>query len=134
MSTVKTSRVLAVQVPGEALTPAPDAAGAQLNLDQAPHSEGVKPEAPPEKVPELALPDLAEIRAEAMAQARAEIHAELGAQIQAASTVLQAQPVPATSRHDYRRMRAADIDHTTLTSPVMTLDGYLCPPPPAAKA
>jgi hypothetical protein len=34
---------------------------------------------------------------------------------------------------DYRQMRAADIDPTTLTAPVLTLDGYLCPPTPEAK-
>ncbi|MEC5164053.1 hypothetical protein [Janthinobacterium sp. CG_S6] len=133
MSTVKTSRVLAVQVPGEALTPALDAAGAQLSIDQPPHVEAAKPESARAKVPELALPDLAEIRAEALEQARFEVRIELGEQLQAATAVLGQQAAP-RSKSDYRRMRAADIDHTTLTSPVMTLDGYLCPPPPAAKA
>lgn len=30
---------------------------------------------------------------------------------------------------DYRTMRAADVDATALTSPVLTLDGYVCPAP-----
>lgn len=37
-------------------------------------------------------------------------------------------------RGGYRTMRAADIDHTKLTAPVMTLDGWLCPPAPEKKA
>lgn len=36
-------------------------------------------------------------------------------------------------RHDYRNMRSAEIDHTKLTAPVLTKDGYLCPPAPAPK-
>ena len=40
---------------------------------------------------------------------------------------------PLGSRGSYRTMRAADIDHTKLTAPVMTLDGWLCPPAPEAK-
>jgi len=40
---------------------------------------------------------------------------------------------PLVSRGSYRTMRAADIDHTKLTAPVMTLDGWLCPPAPEAK-
>jgi len=34
---------------------------------------------------------------------------------------------------DYRTMRAADVDATTLTSPVLTLDGYVCPAPADKK-
>lgn len=37
------------------------------------------------------------------------------------------------SDRDYRNMRAADIDASMLTSPVLTLDGYLCPPTPEKK-
>lgn len=37
------------------------------------------------------------------------------------------------SDRDYRNMRAVDIDASTLTSPVLTLDGYLCPPVPEKK-
>lgn len=34
---------------------------------------------------------------------------------------------------DYRNMRAADVDATALTSPVLTLDGYVCPAPADKK-
>lgn len=46
----------------------------------------------------------------------------------------QVMPKERVREHqDYRTMRAADIDPATLTSPVLTLDGYLCPLPPEAK-
>lgn len=73
------------------------------------------------------------LRAELLAQARAEVHAELGEQLNAATAVLkQATPTP-LARGAYRNMRAADIDHTKLTAPVLTIDGWVCPPAPAAK-
>ena len=36
-------------------------------------------------------------------------------------------PRAAMGRSSYRNMRADDIDASTLTAPVMTLDGWLCP-------
>lgn len=41
----------------------------------------------------------------------------------------EAKPAP----RNYREMHAADIDPTTLSAPVMTLDGYLCPATPEKK-
>ena len=73
------------------------------------------------------------LRAELLAQARAEVHAELGEQLNAATAVLkQAAPTP-LARGAYRNMRAADIDHTKLKAPVLSADGWVCPPAPAAK-
>lgn len=73
------------------------------------------------------------LRAELLAQARAEVHAELGEQLNAATAVLkQATPTP-LARGAYRNMRAADIDHTKLKAPVLSADGWVCPPAPAAK-
>lgn len=37
------------------------------------------------------------------------------------------------SREDYAKMRAADVDPTTITAPVLTLDGYVVPAPKDAK-
>lgn len=45
----------------------------------------------------------------------------------------EAAPVPASGRGAYRKMRAVDVDHTKLTAPVLTLDGWVCPPAPTAK-
>lgn len=45
----------------------------------------------------------------------------------------EAAPVPVSGRGAYRKMRAVDVDHTKLTAPVLTLDGWVCPPAPAAK-
>lgn len=33
--------------------------------------------------------------------------------------------------NDYRRMRAHEVDPSKITSPVLTLDGYVCPHPSA---
>lgn len=70
-----------------------------------------------------------------MERARAQVHAELGEKMEQASKVLK-QHTTATplARGAYRNMRAADIDPNTLTAPVMTADGWLCPPAPASKA
>ncbi len=62
-------------------------------------------------------------------QARQEARAELADQIKAAVKVAD-QPPAKLSRVDYRKMHADEIDHTTLTAPVQTLDGWLCPPAP----
>ena len=48
-------------------------------------------------------------------------------------TKAESAPVAAKGRGSYRNTPAADIDHTKLTAPVMTADGWLCPPAPAAK-
>lgn len=68
-----------------------------------------------------------------MARARALVHAELGEQLEAASAVLKQATTTPLARGAYRNMRAADIDHTKLTAPVLSADGWLCPPAPASK-
>lgn len=35
--------------------------------------------------------------------------------------------------HDYRNMRAHEVDPHKITSPVLTLDGYVCPAPAEKK-
>lgn len=78
----------------------------------------------------------AEIRAEEMAKLQDELAQQLHATNTAASTVL-AKPGAAApaqrSKSDYRNMRAADVDPATLTAPVLTLDGYVCPVAPEKK-
>lgn len=37
------------------------------------------------------------------------------------------------TREDYAKMRAADVDPTTITAPVLTLDGYVVPAPKDGK-
>lgn len=88
-------------------------------------------------------PDLEAIRAQIRDEERANARAELASQMQtavsAAGTVLgTSSALPAVSlsgltKRDYANMRADDIDPATLTGPVLTLDGYLCPNPPEAK-
>lgn len=125
------TRATTIQVPGEAPKqpeqpeemkhPEPDAfiAGAAMQ--------------PHEVVPVVDMDALrAQIRAEEQANARA----ELGAQIQAAASVVNQTASASTiagNRSNYRTMRAADIDHTRLTAPVLSLDGWVCPPAPEAK-
>lgn len=46
---------------------------------------------------------------------------------------VEAAPAPVLGRGAYRNMRAADIDHTKLKAPVLSADGWVCPPAPAAK-
>lgn len=73
------------------------------------------------------------IHEDVMARARAQVHAEMGERLEAAAAVLkQATPTP-LARGAYRNMRAADIDHTKLKAPVLSADGWVCPPAPAAK-
>lgn len=51
----------------------------------------------------------------------------------AAVDVQVSAPAGKPGRGSYRNTPSADIDHTKLTAPVMTADGWLCPPAPAAK-
>lgn len=77
----------------------------------------------------------AQIRAEEMGKLQAELAQQLHAANTAASTVLtKPGAAPAQrSKSDYRNMRAADVDPATLTAPVLTLDGYVCPVAPEKK-
>ncbi len=127
----KRTRAVNVQVPGEApaqpeqALPNTAASGQAAFVPPAPPIDEAKPE----------VLDLDAIRMQIRAEEQASIRAELGAQIQAAASVVS-QPALGTvaaSRSNYRTMRAADIDHTKLTAPVLCLDGWVCPPAPEAK-
>lgn len=82
--------------------------------------------------------DIDALRAQIRAEEQARARAELASQIHAASTVIEtggtatAAAAPRT-RADYKTMRADQVDPTTLTAPVMTLDGWVCPVPPEKK-
>lgn len=128
-NTPATKRVVNVQVPGEApkqpeTAQQPELLGAAVAVPDAPEGAAAAP----------LTTDFEDMRAQIRAEEQAKARAELGAQIQAAASVIDkpAESI-ARSQHDYRKMRAVDIDHTKLTAPVMTLDGYLCPPAPEAK-
>lgn len=133
----KSTRVVNVQVPGEA-PKAPEQAAAPQPTEQAKAEPDAASATATDSSGGTASVDMealrAHIREEERAILQAELRAELGQQIQAASTALSATaPAPARSKRDYANMRAADIDPATLTAPVKTLDGYLCPPAPEAK-
>lgn len=68
-----------------------------------------------------------------MERARAQVHAELGEKMEQAAAVLKQTTTTPLARGAYRNMHAEDVDHTKLTAPVLTLDGWVCPPAPAAK-
>lgn len=112
MSTPKpaTQRTVNVQVPGEA----PEQAAA-AQIDAPEELPGIS-SAPSDAI------DIEALRAELLEQARSEVRAELGQ-----------KPKAAGSKSDYRNMRADQIDPATLVAPVMTKDGWLCPPAPEAK-
>jgi len=145
----KNSRVTTVLVPGEqpkpvaeqqapAPAPAPDPAPAPAPASEQPASQ-------PEAAQAAAAPGTdvdamrAHIREEERAIIRAEemakLQDELAHQLKAATTVL-AKPdtaVAPRSKADYRNMRAHQVDPATLTAPVLTLDGYVCPATPEKK-
>ena len=116
MTAPKPNRVTTVQIPGEARKP---------EAEQAPPA----PESL--KSPEPDPVDMDALRERIREEERAIIHAELGAHGKALTQSYLRSTAP--SKSDYANMRAADIDHTTLTAPVLTKDGYLCPPAPEAK-
>lgn len=77
-----------------------------------------------------------QIRAEEQAKLRAELSEQIQTakgQIQASETVAAKPGAKPAGRRDYLHMRADDIDPVTLTAPVRTKDGWLCPPAPEAK-
>lgn len=140
MSAPKTN-VTKVQVPGEE-QPKPD-------LDKPAEGAVKQPEDSPQPPADDAAPnqsapyptdaiDIEAMRAQIRAEERASIHAEMNHEMRAASKAMgkvggNISTLSHRSKADYANMRAADIDHTTLVAPVMTKDGYLCPPPPEAK-
>lgn len=130
------TNVTSVQVPGEApVTASPAAAQPQGEAAPAAAQDGQAENT--EAAPAAgAQDDLEAIRAQIRAEEQAKARAELGEQIQAAQAGLDqsgkaAKAAPAT-RGSYRNMSAADIDPASLTAPVMTRDGWLCPPAPEA--
>jgi hypothetical protein len=145
----RTSRVTAVQVPGaqpaaEQATTSTAAADQQPDNgaadDQGASSASGKPETTEQATTstEFDIEALrAQIRAEEQARAREELASQIDAaasRIQAASTVTgtPAAAAPRT-RGDYKAMGAHEVDPTTLTAPVMTRDGWVCPVPPEKK-
>jgi len=120
MTAAKTNRVTNVQVPGEA-PKAEQESAAREEQDQG-HATSA---------PSDAL-DIDALRAQIREEERANARAELGEQIQAASTVIASPAAAPKSKGAYAKMRAADVDPATLTAPVLTLDGYVCPLPPTA--
>lgn len=144
----KPSRVTNVLVPGEqpgaATSPAGTAADA-ANTNAAPPGGAVDVKQPEGDTGNTdtstagAAPafDLDALRAEIRAEEMAKLQEELAQQLKVASAVVDknvaaAAPAP-RSKNDYRNMRAADVDPATLTAPVLTLDGYVCPLPPEKK-
>jgi len=146
----KNSRVTNVLVPGEQPAKAPEeltgTAGNTADLANAGSTppaggtdHGTLLESDTGAAGATAAPalDVDALRAQIRAEEMGKLQDELAQQLQAASTVVgnRATPAPAAprSKSDYRNMRATDIDPTTLTAPVMTLDGYLCPVAPEKK-
>lgn len=134
MTNAKNSRVTNVQVPGTPQNHAPDLAKESAEAAAAANAGGATQSGPEaDATAGHPIPNLEALRAQIREEERAILRDELGKQIQAASAAIGGTPAPAHSKADYRTMHAADIDPTTLTAPVMTLDGYLCPPAPEAK-
>ena len=140
----KPSRVTNVLVPGEqpgaatattsTAAEAASAVGALPAGDTAPTSQVSSDAGAGATAQSL---DLEALRAEIRAEEMAKLQEELAQQLKVASAVVDknvtaAAPAP-RSKHDYRNMRAADVDPATLTAPVLTLDGYVCPLPPEKK-
>ncbi len=127
MPSDKPSRVTNVQVPGEPAKAVADSA-------ERPSDEVLQDRVAAINTPSAV--DMEAMRAQIREEERAILRDELSVQMQAASKAIEGTVGNAAApRHkrDYRNMRAADIDPATLTAPVMTLDGYLCPPAPEAK-
>lgn len=118
----KTSaRVTAVQVPGEE----PAEQTSDLLAEQTAEQSSEAPESATNEIQSAPAVDLDAIRAQIRAEEQAKARAELDQSEKAANSA------PAT-RGSYRNMSAADIDPASLTAPVMTKDGWLCPPAPEA--
>lgn len=125
-----TARAVNVQVPGEQAEIQTNELQAEQLTEYSPEcSEAATNEIQSEPVDMDAL--RAQIRAEEQAKARS----ELGEQIRAAQDALEAgTPQRGLNapghRSAYRHTPAAEIDPASLTAPVLTKDGWLCPPAP----
>lgn len=143
MTKTTQGRALNVQTPGEAPKENPEATASTTGGTTTGHAEGAAAGDASEviqvKLDTAAVAgggtaiDLESMREQIRAEERAIIHAELSAQINAARAVAERPDSPPLGKNDYRNMRAADIDPSTLTAPVMTKDGYLCPLPVLAE-
>lgn len=137
----KTSRVTNVQTPGEQKptdtpnTGAP-AQPAATQTASTTYPDGTAATGTPPLPPDSPTPavDLDALRAQIREEERINARRELGQQIEAAASMV-GQPTASAQRSkgEYQAMRAADIDPATLTAPVLTRDGYLCPLPPEPK-
>lgn len=102
-----------VQTPGAVATPSDDANPTSTTSTQPPAdvAQGATaPTTPPESVIDIAA-----------------------AGMQIAEPPKAKKSAEPRSREDYAKMRAADVDPTTITAPVLTLDGYVVPAPKDAK-
>lgn len=148
MTAAKSTRATNVQIPGQApkapepvpqppATTGPDTS-ALRPTDEVLQARVAAINTPPAatSAPSDAL-DMEALRAHIREEERAILRDEFSAQMQAASKAIEgtvgASAMPQRSKADYANMRAVDIDPATLTAPVRTLDGYLCPPAPEAK-
>lgn len=134
--TANTPREVSIQVPGDAAPVVEQGQGAEAQpVRRTRPQEAEQGQAGAGNDQGTAAPGIPDdVMAQARAQARAELQQEMQVAIQAAGTVLEeADPLPVATRRSYAKMRAADIDPAKLTAPVMTLDGWLCPPAPEKK-
>ncbi|CUI55506.1 hypothetical protein [Achromobacter xylosoxidans] len=102
-----------VQTPGAVATPSDDANPTSSPSTQpaADDAQGATaPTTPPESVTDIAA-----------------------AGMQIAEPPKAKKSLGKPSREDYAKMRAADVDPSTITAPVLTLDGYVVPAPKDGK-
>lgn len=147
-TSAKSTRITTVQVPGET-PPANGPETSQPQGGQQASSDSAKPEVTMADVglhvgPGTAIAareidvDLDALRERIRAEEHAKLMAELNTQVRAAQTVVEAgsaQAAPSRSGRDYRNLHAHQVDPKTLTAPVLTKDGWVCPDVPAtAKA
>jgi hypothetical protein len=79
--------------------------------------------------------DVEAIREQIRAEERAKLMAELGTHVQAAQAVVgAAQAAPSRTGRDYRNLHAHQVDPKSITAPVLTKDGWVCPDVPAKPA
>jgi len=132
----------AVQVPGEEPVIAQEQASTEHNSEQervgieqsSEPTESATNEIQSEQVEAAPAIDVEALRAELRAELQAELVAEMKAATKAVGKVASKVKVShTTGRSGYKDMHAADIDASTLTAPVMTKDGWLCPPSVASK-
>lgn len=127
------SNVTAVQVPGEA----PAQPNTDLIAEQSAEQSSEAPESATNEIQSEDAPavDIEALRAQIRAEEQAKARTELMSQAQVALKVASVKPATtvAAARGSYRTMSADDIDAASLTAPVMTKDGWLCPPPPTEK-